>query len=484
MATSRYTKILPLYGDVNQNVNEITLRDDVAKRINLFRNDKGFLESRPGYNVMSSIYDNGPVDGIYYRPDFTYAIIVQAQIVTKMQFRGGWVFNTDLTGTDVPRQNALVTFCDNGRYVFFANGGKILYTDGTADAAFITDADAPTAVTHVAYMDDRLLCNSVGTNKFYWSDVALPLQWTATSFASASGAADNIIALHTYNRQIYLWGRESLEIWENDGTTPMTRVPGGYIQTTCEAPYSIVQHDGVFYWLNAQQRIVAYKNGVVRTLSTPFDANLQAMRTVADCRAFMLYPYGHVFMIWQFPSANKTYAWYMHDNEALAHWSEWGEYDPDNGWRCMDWNCAAYCHAWQRTLLGAYRRGETWKIVNWLPYYTDTTELLPMRTVLRSGYINHGVAQQKRTQVLRVSMLRGSTDMSSTAVKALIRWRDDGADWQPWRELSLGAKGDRRITLEIWNTGIYRSRQYEVQCDLTVPLVFGEATETFDVLTQ
>lgn len=467
---------LPWFGKVNRNVDGVELSDRTYRLIDGYVDEEGFDRKRPGLRELKDLGAgvNQRVEGLFWWAEKGYVIAVAGGNIYKVTYSSGTATVTDLTG-DTLSSNVPVRFATDGTYVFISANGQVVYTDGSASTAYLADADAPTTVTHVAWMDGYLIANDGGTNQFQWSDVNSSLAWTASSFASAAGSADLIVALAVHNREIFLFGEKTLEIWENDGISPFVRVPGGFREYGCVAPASITTLGDSIFWLDDERHIRGYSGGSSQIISTPFDSELADFSTVDDCVGFSMQFNGKQFLVFTFPAEARTLVY----NVQLSDWSEWCFWDTDAG-SYSRWKGQSYCHAidWGVHLVGS--RMDSMLFVMEDSAYDDAGSEIRMQR--QTGFIDHGSLARKRTRELLFRVKRGAVDLATTPV-VMLRWRDEGRDaWSNEHRVSLGDVGNREFVARLKMTGIYRARQYEITATDSAPILFGKAEEVFDVL--
>jgi hypothetical protein len=466
---------IPIASPVYSGVDGVELDDANAQLVDGYRDEFGATVSRPG---LSSLVDLGgstaaPVRSLYYWPHQNSVIATVGGALAKLTYEGKVIAATALSGV-VFNPSKRATFATDGTYVFAAAGGRIHYSNGTGYDV-ISDLDAPTQVTHVAYLDGYLLANNLNTNTFYYADVNSPFSWNGLSFASAAGNADYISALTVLNREVYLFGSVSLEIWENDGTTPFSRVPGGFINVGCAAPTSIINTEEALFWLDNRRHFVRFAGRSIDRISSPFDRVIQSFDTVADCYADRIEIASKEFFVWHFPTANRTLVHNATDND----WSEWGRWDSEQ--ILYDrWAGDSYCYPepWGVQLVGS-RIGSN--VYTMSPsYYTDAGSKI--RLLRKTGHLSYGTLKEKRSHEIRIRLKRGQGQGTSTAPKLMLRWCDNGKDWSPIREISLGLLGEYEHVIPLKRTGIYRTRQYEFSCSDPVSVIFLDCEEDIEVL--
>jgi hypothetical protein len=469
---------LPFGTGVYRNVDEMELNDRDAYLMNGYVDELGAIRSFPGLAEWKDLGlgIGAGIDGLYWWEDKACALAVADGKVFKLTYPNQVPTSVDLFNADRLVQNVRASICTNGTYAFLANGGKIGYTDGTADVAFLADTDAPAAVCDVAFIDNYILAFTP-TAKWYWSDISPtpnPLSWNALSYASAAGDADNIVAGRVRNRQVFLFGAKSIERWENDGTTPFSRSPGGFIQSGCIAPSSIVVLEEAIYWLDHRRRMVRWNGNAVERISTPYDKEIQSWSAISDCIGDHIEFNGQSFLKFHFPAAGKTLVY----NMTTEKWSERGQWNSASvQYERWQGNAYCYCPAWGIHLVGDRERSIIYSMAS--NNFDDAGSEL--RLEMRTGHLDFGSLKKKAVGELRLRCKRG-VGLSTRTPKLLLRWRDDNKRWSNQREISLGDVGDREIVRRIQAQGVFDTRQYEIVGSDPVPIIFLGAEQDVEVV--
>lgn len=167
--------------------------------------------------------------------------------------------------------------------------------------------------SHVLLIDGFYIFNDSATSKFFVSD------WNSSvfnplSFASSEGSQDNLISMIDRQRELWLIGEKSIEVWMNTGNAdfPFERVQGGFIETGCAAPYSVAKSDATILWIGRDQSgqgtVYAAKGLSPQRIST--HAVEQALSRYADISKATAYTYqknGHSFYVLNFAEATWVY---------------------------------------------------------------------------------------------------------------------------------------------------------------------------------
>lgn len=468
---------IPFGSLVSKNTNDDFVTDRNSLLVNGYLKEEGVTAKWPGLNLITSLSaaSGSAINGLYWWPMQGKMVTVGSGIVALVSYSGGVYSSINLTNA-VPNTGRL-TFAYDAAKVYIADGGKIMYSDGTANSLIdIADADAPTSCTHVAYLDGYIIANN-SNSRFYFSAIEDGSTWSALDFASASGNPDTIQALVVYDRKIFLVGNETTEIWYNDGETPFSRGDGGFIENGTIAPNSVIKTRKGVIWLDTERNLVISTGGQPETLSLSYQKEIDSIATVSDCESLFIEWEGSAFIVLNFPTSNRTLMY----NMVTKDWSELGEWNSAsssyNIWRGKTY---AYAPSWGKRIVGD----------RYLNYFheispTDLSNTSgAARFVKRTGFINYGSDSLKRCNRVTLKVKRGYGAITSLTVpKLLLRWRNDGSSqWSNEKEISLGLSGDPLHVIDVYPRGAYRTRQYELSCSENVPLAFMDAEEDYTVL--
>lgn len=472
---------LPIFNPVYRNVDETEVTDASYLLVDAYLDEAGGSTRRPG---LSQLLDHGlgvnnEIDGLFWWPQKTVAISACGGNLYKLEYDAGTgvLSDTALSGDTLGSDTRVIWAADDTR-VYAANGANIVHaTTSSGSATTMADGDAPTSVTHIAWIDGYLLANNVDENKVYFSDVNNPLSWTAGDYFSAVGNSDFVTAIHVFNREIYVFGPNSIETWVNDGINPFSRVPGGFIETGVIAPYSIVNTENGLFWLNNNRRFVEFNGRTVKTISTAYDKEIQGYSNVSDCMGNRIEIAGKPFLVFHFPGEDKTLVY----NYEAGDWAEWRYYvGPSQTYNRWLGNDHIFAPNWGLHLVGD--RSDS-LVHNFSPEFLDDNGA-EIRSARRTGHISYGTSKTKRSDEIRFTVKRGTGDLTSRTPQMTIRWRNDNGPWGPEVFVDLGDIGEMGFIKRIQRTGMYRKRQYEFMCSDPAPFIFSDAEEDIVVLSR
>lgn len=197
------------------------------------------------------------------------------------------------------------------------------YRISTTTFSTVTDADFPDTCTSLTFIDGYFIVNVPGGDSFQISAINDFKTWSALNVASAEGNADDLVACYAVNRQLWLFGNKSTEIWFNSGADfPFERIEGAYAEFGCAAKYSIAKAQTGLVWLakNASGGLEVVKADELQPISVTTESiayQLSKYTIVSDAEAFIYKDEGHEFYVITFPTENKT--WVYDISQGLWH---------------------------------------------------------------------------------------------------------------------------------------------------------------------
>lgn len=140
--------------------------------------------------------------------------------------------------------------------VILSPSGNAFRTDGST-LAQITDADAPTNISDVQALDQRIIFSDKATDQFFWSEVLDSSNILGLSFATAERNADPIVGLGRIGDALFIGGTETIEFWEGTGNTSESAfqpIPGANPERGVASKHTIINADNSIFFLgdNAQ----------------------------------------------------------------------------------------------------------------------------------------------------------------------------------------------------------------------------------------
>jgi hypothetical protein len=462
---------VPIIGSPYENVEEVELDQMNATVVDGYVNEMDHIIKRPGLTEWIDLGTNLPVDGLYWWDEKNVVIVVSNKRVWKITGLDGTI--SEITGSTALLAGGIVSFATDGTVLVMANGANMVHTNLTT-LTTMADAQAPTAVTHVAFLDRYIL--AMGPTDINFSDVGDYSSWVALDFFTSEGQPDNNVAMMEGFRELIILGRRSVEFFVNDGQTPFSRLEGASQPHGCGAPYSLCQVGSTWIWLDQNRRLVSMTGRNVTPVSNPYERVIQRYANVDDAVAYTVSVDGYPLYILNFPTARQTLIF----NYQTQKWSKWGYWNSGTGvHERFRGQCYCYARKWNFHLLGDWQNGKIYKADR----TTFTDDDMNMRTVIRTGHISHGTEISKRSHILRLRVKRGAGNASVSDPQLTMRRRvNNAAQWENERWASLGQVGQHELHLEFRRNGIYRTVQYEFSHSDNSDFVLVGAEELVEVL--
>ena len=207
------------------------------------------LVSTPGLRLLATIGD-GPIRGAWRASNEQLFIVSGDELYRVSSAYAGTLLGT-LTTSSGP-----VSMADNGSVVFVVDGTNgYTWTIGSSTFAQVSDGDFYPA-DQVAFIDGYFIFNKTGTQQFFISDLNA-VTFDALDIGTAEGSPDYLRGLAAIEQKLFLFGKQSIEVYYDSGATfPFSRIQGAVIETGCIAAFSIAKLD-TLYWLGAVKQGLA-----------------------------------------------------------------------------------------------------------------------------------------------------------------------------------------------------------------------------------
>lgn len=267
-----------------------------------------------------------------------------------------------------------VSIADNGLVAMLVNGTYTYSLDlTTLTLTKLTGSNIPRS-TSVAFLDGRFILNKIGTGRFVWTAL-YSTDIDPLSFATAEASPDPITAIVAFNRELWMFGSQTVERYYSTGTNdlPYARLSGGTMPFGCVTPNSISRFTGGFIWLAVSEfggdQIVVSDGGSPSRVSThAIEEDIGTYARTDDAIAYAYQFEGHVFYVISFPTANVT--WCYDASTGLWHQRSWTN---EQGFHERH---RSQCHAFFRNMhiVGDHRNGKLYALDK--NTYTDDGDLI------------------------------------------------------------------------------------------------------------
>jgi hypothetical protein len=357
-------------------------------------------------------------------------------------------FGTGTGGTGSYVVNGSQTVSSETMYAL--NFSVLPSTDGGFSGADVVDI-----------VDNYFVYNRPNTQQWGCSNILSSIS-SQLNFSSKDGSPDNLVSIIVSNREVFLMGETSSEVWIDAGLFPFPfqRIPGTNTQHGIAATFSIARIGNSFAYVSRNirgQAQIMMMNGYVPTrISTHAVENTLVDQYIEDAIAYTYQLEGHEVYVVTFPTIDLTWAYDI----STGMWHKWLSVDNQNVFHRHRSNCQANFQ--NMNLVGDYKNGLIYMLDQ--ANYTDNGN--EIRRVRRCPHLVSDY-QRQYFHELQIYFQPGvglSNGLAANEVpKAMLRWSDDGGStWSNEHWTSIGTQGAYK-NRAIWRRlGYARDRVFEV----------------------
>ena len=374
-----------------------------------------------------------------------------------------------------------------------ATGTNATTTITLTVAAFgqITDPGVVPA-DRLAFIEGWIIANQSGTRNFITTGPTPYSQtFPATFFALKDSSTDNLITLEEQNRELWLVGERTSEVWYQSGgqNFAFSRIPGVGPQIGCSAKHSIARVGSALIWLARNEQgenmiVMTEQYSWKRISNHAVEHAISQYPLVSDAIGYGYEDEGHLFYVLIFPTADKTWCFDATATENLGKmcWHERLSFDPNLGVYHRH-RSNYFMNLQNLRLVGDYQTGQIHQMSR--QFYTDNGA--PLRAQRRA---KHVWEKAERTRVFQSSLQIEFTPGVGLQVgqgsnpQVMVRWSNDGGfTWSNEYWLPIGAAGQTRNRARINRMGEARDRVYEINFSDPTPrdvigaTLFGETED-------
>lgn len=363
------------------------------------------------------------------------------------QIDSNW--NATELGTITGTTSGPVSMADNGIQLVLVDGSDgYAYNMSTDTFAQITDPDFRPADT-VTYLDGYFIFNEVDTETFFISALK-SVDFDALDIATAESKPDLIVGVISAFENLYVYGKETLEIYYNSGNVdfPFERIQGAVSGVGASAVHSIRALEDTICWLGGDKdgRGIVYRLNGYRPvrISTPAIEQVIADRTQEEIAASTAWTYqqgGHHFYCLNIPGAEST--WCFDLSTGLWHERTYlGTFGQERH------RVEASTVAFGRNVVVDYSNSNVYTLDSGV--YTDDGE-----SIARMRTAPHISKNMKRIfhNMFQLDLEPGvglDGTGEGTNPKATLEWSDDGGhSWSSARTREIGRIGEKARRV-IW----------------------------------
>lgn len=435
--------------------------------------EAGALVPTPGLNRLAYVGD-GPIRGEASVPSTGKLIVVSGS--------GVYLVESDWSSALVGRirtSTGPVDIASNLYQVCIVDGVSGYAYDTTKSPAFFEIAGFP-ACDRAAFLDNYVLFNIKGSGSFGFTALNDISVVDPLDVQTVEGSPDNLIGVVVSNRQIWLPGTDSVEVFINtgDALNPFQRVQGAFVEFGCASSFTFQKIGNSVVWLGsgtAGAGIVWMATGYQPTrISThAIEFALSSSGDLSSATAYVYQQGGHQFYCLTVPGQATTWVYDL----ATGLWHERVGFLLGDETRHRA-QCQAY--AYGVTVVGDYQDGRIYKY-DYNQMTDDGEVIIRERTTPHLGQDGRRLIWDY-LQVEAKAGVGSSGGSTNADPQMMLQWSNDaGVTWSPERWVSFGKIG-QFLTRAIWRRmGFSRYRVFRVRVSSSVPVFLLGASIQFRV---
>ena len=335
----------------------------------------------------------------------------------------------------------------------------------------ITDAGFLGA-QRIAFIEGWLIFNLPGTRTFFTTGpTPYSILFPGAFFSLKDSSTDNLITLFENNRELWLIGERTTEVWYNAGLTnfAFSRIPGVGPQIGCAAVNSITRMGAQLAWLAKNEQgenvvVMSAQYSWQRISNHGVEHAISQYPVVADAIGYAYEEEGHLFYMLTFPTADITWCY----DGATSQWHKRLSWDPSAAvFHRHRSNC--YIDFGDVRIVGDYENGQFYQMSR--KFYSDAGQ--PLRALRRTPHIwqkqNRGRVFFSQLQIEFTPGVGLQTGQGSNP-QCMLRWSSDGGfTWSTEQWSGIGAAGETRNRAIWYLLGEDRDRVWEASITDPVP---------------
>lgn len=476
-------KRIKLFGE---GINAYSSAVSAQRRLNCFYDirkdgdkDTAILRGTPG-SVLFTKLPTFPIRGWHVVNNLLY--VVSGSVFYSVTSAGVYTVLGTLTNS-----TSTVSMADNGV--------QLMMVDGLSSSAYIytlvtgvynqtslntagsfgkvtADANLPIGASAIAFLDGWFIVNRPNTRQFYVSGIYDGSLWTSSGglpiYGTKENSSDVLLAVDVLNGALVLWGTNSIEFWQDVGSTPLPfqRITGTTQTWGLAAVNSraFLSNTMIFLGQNPQGGVqVMMLNGNVpqRVSNSDVENIFSSFATSADAQALTYIVDGHPMYQLSFPGAGRSFLY-----DALT--GLWSEVQTGLALRARHYGNLGVAFN-SDNFISDYSSGNIYQLRT--DSYTDNGAAVKRQVTSR--HINlEGNKFSISELYIDLETGVGATSAQGADPQIMLQIsRDEGRTFGPEKWVSMGKLGQYLSPRAIWRR-LGSARDFVFQFTMTEPVKF------------
>ena len=325
------------------------------------------------------------------------------------------------------------------------------------------------------YNDAYFVVSFKNSNKYQYSALEDGTSWPGINVNAVSVFADNIVSIICDHRELWVFGSQHCQPYQDTGSSEVFDViPGALIETGAAGTFAVNRIDNTKFWVHQDERgarqvwrASGYTPQRVSTFAVENDLASYSVDQISGASSYAYQDAGHLFWVLYVPGSSWSWAYDVAEQawHKRAMWNpntaQWGAHWSWNHAYCGGkhivgvWN-RPYLYEMSRSILTDETTGDD-QVQNIRRYRRSPTLVDEMQWIYFSNLtldFATGVGPQPPLT---------DGDGNPREPQVMVRWSDDrGQNWSNEHILGLGFAGQYKTRVIIWRLGRSRYRVWEV----------------------
>lgn len=404
------------------------------------------LYGTPGLNLITTL-STGPIRGMLSYNDVGYIVSLGSVYSISTSYA------TTLLGS-ISTSSGRVWMATNGLVILIVDGtAGYTYTIASGVFAQITDADFPANPIACDVLDSVFVVVE-GSSQRIWTSTD-GSSWDPADFASAETIPDDLVGIIVDHQELVLPGKDSTEIWYNQGGAGFTFARRSMIENGCASGATVAKMDNSVFWLDNTgivRRLSGYTPTRVSTHNQEYRIKQHTAAEIAAASAFSYYSEGHAF--YQLSVGDETFVF----DAATQMWHERRYLVPTSG----DFTRHRAEVAMQLNgviIVGDYSNGKVYEYD--METYTDNGDELDSVWTYRH-IDNQGLRVFFDAIEIEFETGVGTLTGQGLDPQVEMQYSDNGGrTWSNWRQADMGMMGEYGARAKFYRCGSARDRVFQ-----------------------
>jgi hypothetical protein len=391
---------MPFPGKLEKNLLEYVTQGGSLELFNCYLDKAQAIHKRPGLFFSQQLNVVGGVQAMYYWAAKSRMVVVAGGKVYASSGLNSTL--TSVSGTLRLLELGPAKIVDTGYWLYIcSSSGKMVQWNGTDQAIHVADGAAPINVSSITYLNQRVIANELGTNRFWYTSppsLTAPtdaLVWSG--YLEYGRTGEDNIGVAAVNGELVVFKRDQFMSFFDDGSTPYKPITGSQHFHGLMSARAMELFDDALFFVSPDKEIRVISNREVRSASDgDLNRELSKLRNATDAVVLRLDRH----MLFTFPNEERTFTF----DPILGVWGQFSTFSSGSNKaflaRCSErLPTVGDTDSW---VIGA----EDSKVYYYdAGAYTDAGE--PIRVMVRTPHNSWGTSYRKHTARL---VMKVSTD--------------------------------------------------------------------------